>query len=142
VSEKIKHTESSGNVFADLGLPEADTLLVKAEMVRQISSIVQHRGLTQAETAEVLRIDQPKVSALLRGHLRGFSLERLARFLNALNRDVDIVVRPTSRSSAHGVVRVLTAKEPAAGKLVSAKNTRTTTKRAAAKHTKRTNKNR
>lgn len=110
MAEKIEFTESTGNVFADLGLPDADTLLIKAELVRQIAKILEHRGLTQAQAAEVLGIDQPKVSALLAGRLRGFSLERLTRFLNALGRDIDIVVRPMASRRNGGVVRVLAQK--------------------------------
>lgn len=107
MSKNIAHTVSSGNVFADLGLPDADTLLIKAELVRQISVIIRERHLTQSETAKLLGLDQPKVSALLSGRLRGFSLERLTRFLNALGRDVEIVVRPAARKRAG--VRVVTA---------------------------------
>jgi predicted XRE-type DNA-binding protein len=92
-----KITPSSGNVFADLGLPDADQLLVKADLAIEITRVVEERGLTQAQAAEILGVDQPKVSALVRGRLDGFSLERLYRFLNALGRDVEIVVRATPR---------------------------------------------
>jgi predicted XRE-type DNA-binding protein len=95
-------TEGSGNVFADLGLPDSDELLAKARLASAISDIVTGRHLTQAEAADLLGTSQPKVSNLLNGRLEGFSLERLARFLNALDRDVDIVVkrRPRSRKAA------------------------------------------
>jgi predicted XRE-type DNA-binding protein len=106
MSELPKHTVSSGNVFADLGLADADELLVKAELVMQISRIIEERGLTQVQAAEVLGIDQPKVSALVRGNLRGYSVERLSRFLNALGQDVEIVVRPKPRSERQGRTRV------------------------------------
>ena len=106
---KIQVTKSSGNVFADLGLPNADELLAKAEMVRQISHIIAQRRLTQAEAARILGTTQPKVSALLRGHLSGFSMERLIRFLNALDRDVEIVVKRKPRSRPHGQVTVSAA---------------------------------
>ena len=107
MSKLPEHTVSSGNVFADLGLPDAEELLVKAELVLQISRIIEERGLTQVRAAEELGIDQPKVSALLRGHLRGFSVERLTRFLNALGQDVEIVVRPKPRSEQQGHTRVI-----------------------------------
>src|SRR5947209_736187 len=85
---------SSGNVFADLRLPDADERLAKAELARQICDIVRQAGWGQADAAKRLGIDQPKISALMRGRLADFSTERLMRFLNALDRDVFILVRP------------------------------------------------
>ena len=99
--------ESSGNVFEDLGLPDAPELLAKAQLVQRICSIIEMRGLTQTQAAKVLEIDQPKVSALMRGELRGFSSDRLFRFLNALGRDVDIVIKPKPRSRPETRIRVL-----------------------------------
>ncbi len=104
------HQTSSGNVFADLGLPDSDELLAKAELARQITSIATHRHLTQAETARILRTTQPKVSDLFSGKLAGFSMERLIRFLNALGRDVQIVVKPKPRSRDRGTTRVTDSK--------------------------------
>src|SRR3954462_6876595 len=86
----------SGNVFADLGLKNPEELHAKAELVQRISDIIAERKLTQARAAKVLGIDQPKVSALLKGKLEGFSIDRLFRFLNALGRDVEISVRPAT----------------------------------------------
>ncbi|AFZ16142.1 helix-turn-helix domain-containing protein [Allocoleopsis franciscana] len=102
MTQEIRVQASSGNVFADLGLENSDELLVKAELARKISSIITKQGMTQAEAAELLGIDQPKVSALINGKLSGFSTVRLFRFLNALGRDVEIVVKtkPKSRSQA------------------------------------------
>ncbi|CAN5163058.1 hypothetical protein BH24GEM3_BH24GEM3_09120 [soil metagenome] len=111
--ELPKHTVSSGNVFADMGLPDAEELLAKADLAIQISCIIEERELTQAEAAELLRIDQPKVSALVRGRLEGFSIERLTRFLNALGQDVEIVVRPKPRSERHGRTRVISRRRSA-----------------------------
>ncbi len=88
---------SSGNVFADLGIDAPEEALAKAELTAKISEIIEAKGLTQAAAAKVLGIDQPKVSALLRGKLTGFSTERLIKFLNALGRDVEIVVKDQSR---------------------------------------------
>lgn len=99
--ETISITPSSGNVFADLDLAEPEELLTKAELVRQICAAIRERGLAQAQAAEVLGVDQPKVSALLHGHLAGFSIERLLRFLLALDRDVEIAVRPKRADRAH-----------------------------------------
>ena len=89
---------SSGNVFADLGLNNPEELLAKAELVQRIADIIAERKLTQVRAAKLLGIDQPKVSALLRGKLDGFSTDRLFRFLNALGRDVEIVIRPAKHS--------------------------------------------
>jgi predicted XRE-type DNA-binding protein len=102
----LKVTPSSGNVFADLGLPDADQLLVKADLVIEITRVIEERGLTQAQAAEILGVDQPKVSALARGRIDGFSLERLYRFLNALGRDVEIVVRPAPKGKREPRVTV------------------------------------
>jgi predicted XRE-type DNA-binding protein len=92
---------SSGNVFADMGLPDAVELDTKARLGAAINRIVQRRGLTQAEVAAALEINQPKVSALLHYKLEGFSVERLMRFLVALGQDVEIVVKakPRTRSA-------------------------------------------
>jgi predicted XRE-type DNA-binding protein len=92
---------SSGNVFADMGLPDAAELDTKARLGAAINRIVERRGLTQAEVATTLEINQPKVSALLHYKLEGFSVERLMRFLVALGQDVEIVVKakPRSRSA-------------------------------------------
>jgi predicted XRE-type DNA-binding protein len=78
---------SSGNVFADLGLPNPEEALAKAELAQKIIVLIRKRGLTQIQAAKVLGVDQPKVSALTRGQLSGFSLERLMRFLLRLGQD-------------------------------------------------------
>lgn len=98
---------SSGNVFEDLKLPNAGEALVKADIAHKISSLLAKHGLTQVQAAKLLGIDQPKVSALLRGQLRGFSTERLLTFVNSLGHDVEIGFRPKARSHARGVIRVL-----------------------------------
>lgn len=102
---KVRVEQSTGNVYEDLGFPEASTELAKAELVRKISEIIEERGLTQAQAAKALGVDQPKVSALVRGRLGGFSTERLFKFLNALDREVEIVVRPVRRKRS-ATVRV------------------------------------
>jgi predicted XRE-type DNA-binding protein len=93
-------TPSSGNVFADLSLPHADELLAKAELAAKVIAEVRQRRLTQSRAAAILGIDQPKVSALKQGKLSGFSVERLIRLLLRLGRDVEITVRPRSRSKS------------------------------------------
>jgi predicted XRE-type DNA-binding protein len=97
----------SGNVFEDLGHPRSTEALAKAELARKIAELIAKRRMTQAAAAELLSIDQPKVSALVRGRLAGFSLDRLVRFLVLLGSDVEIVVKPRSR--AMGRARVLVA---------------------------------
>ena len=105
MTTKVRVYKSRGNVFADMGLPDADLLLVKADLTMRISQIIRKRGLTQAKAAAVLGIDQPKVSALLRGQLDGFSIERLVRYLVALGCSIELKVkgadaRPVSKSRA------------------------------------------
>src|ERR1035437_9170790 len=103
--EQIAVHEGSGNVFADLGLPDAEELLVKAAVVSRLSDLIVGRGMTQAQVATLLGVDQPKISALLRGRLRGFSLERLLSFLIALDQDVEIVVHHKTERRATLTVR-------------------------------------
>ncbi|MFN7850810.1 helix-turn-helix domain-containing protein [Anabaena sp. AL09] len=85
---------SSGNVFADLGLSNPEERLLKAELVRKIIEIITNLNLTQVQAAEILGIDQPKVSLLIRGRLSGFSTDRLMNYLNKLGSDVEITVKP------------------------------------------------
>lgn len=99
--EPTEVVTSSGNVFTDLGFSNANEMLAKAELARQIASIIAHRHLTQVDAARLLGTTQPKVSDLLRGKLAGFSLERLIRFLNALDRDVRIHVSAKPRARQH-----------------------------------------
>ncbi len=102
MTQKIEVTSGSGNVFADLGLKDSDELMLKAELARKISNIITQQQLTQSEAAQLLGVDQPKISALINGKLMGFSTVRLLRFLNALGRDVEIIVetKADSRSIA------------------------------------------
>ena len=95
----------SGNVFADLGFPDADAHIVKAELVTRIDAIVRQRGMTQAEAGRLLGLSQPDVSRLLRGDFREYSLERLFRLLTTLGRDIDIVIRQP-RSPGDGKLRI------------------------------------
>lgn len=96
----------SGNVFADLGHARPEEALAKAELANKITELIEDRHLTQAEAAMLLRVDQPKISALTRGRLAGFSLDRLVRFVVLLGSDVEIVVkaRPKSRRQARVMV--------------------------------------
>ena len=90
---------SSGNVFADLGVPHPEEALAKAELAHKITVLIRERGLTQAQAAKLLRVDQPKVSALKRGRLTDFSIERLVGFLLLLDHNVQITVTPKPHSS-------------------------------------------
>jgi predicted XRE-type DNA-binding protein len=107
VTSAIDYTVSSGNVFADLGIPQPEEANTKADLALHINRLIELRSLTQAQTAQILGINQPKVSALMRGKLGGFSVERLLRFLAALGSDVEIVVRPTATKSERGHISVL-----------------------------------
>ena len=89
----------SGNVFSDLGFADAQERLAKAKLAHAICLIIQSQHLTQAGAAARLGVDQPKVSALVRGQLDGFSTDRLFRFLNALGHDVEVTLRPAK----HGI---------------------------------------
>ena len=103
---KKEYVVGSSNVFADIGHPRPAEALAKPELARKISAMIARRGLTQAAAAEVLEIDQPKVSALKRGRLAGFSLDRLVRFLVLLGSDVEIVVKPASGTGRRARVMV------------------------------------
>jgi len=109
MQEEIEVYHGSDNIFADLGLPNPEERMAKVVLSIQIHDIIKKRHLTQAKAAELLGIDQPKVSALIRGRLSGFSMERLFYFLNALGRDIDIVVKPKPRSRQQAHLRVAAA---------------------------------
>jgi len=100
-------TAGTGNVFADLGLPDADQELIKARLTLQIYRIIKDRGLNQTEAGKILGIPQPHVSALARNRSGNFSIGRLIDFLTALGQDVEITVRPTQK--AHGETSVVLA---------------------------------
>jgi len=100
---------SSGNVFADLGFADADERQTKVRLAFAINELLQRRGLPQGKAAEQLGINQPKVSALSKYRLEGFSVERLIRFLTSLNQDVEIVIRNKPRARRHGRVFVTAA---------------------------------
>ena len=103
-------TVGSGNVFEDLGYRDPEEAKAKANLAWYISSVIKQRGLTQVEAAEILGIDQPKVSNLVRGKLRDFSLERLIRFVIALGNDVRIEVnQPDEQHIGHGHLKVYAA---------------------------------
>jgi predicted XRE-type DNA-binding protein len=90
--KSTRSTKSSGNVFADIGVPDADQHIAKADLVIGIASIIRSRGLSQAAAAKLIGVAQPDISRLLRGNFEGFSYERLFHMLNALGENVRIVV--------------------------------------------------
>src|SRR5215204_4524621 len=104
-NEKIEM--GSGNVFADLGLPDAEESLLKAKLASRIAQLIEEKGLTQAQTAERIGLDQPKVSRLLRGQLSGFSADRLFAVLNRLGHSVEVRISAKERSPEKSHTRVL-----------------------------------
>jgi phage-related protein/predicted XRE-type DNA-binding protein len=108
-TDDIAIRSSSGNVFADLGFADPEEMLLKAELARRISATIKARNLTQAQAAECLGVDQPKVSALMRGRLTIFSIDRLLRFLTALGNDVEIVVRENPQTESRGRLHMTAA---------------------------------
>lgn len=96
--KKLDVTDSSGNVFADLGLPSTDKDMLKVRIAMAISATLEKRGLTQVEAAKLIGTDQAKVSALLRGRLKDFSIERLMMFLLLLGRDIEIRLSKAARN--------------------------------------------
>ena len=96
------HDIGSGNIFADLGLPDADELLLKAQIVVALRRLITARKLTQTEAAKRIGIGQPDLSNVLRGRFRGYSTERLMRMLTTFDQDIEITVRPRRRKSKDG----------------------------------------
>ncbi len=104
---KIEH--GSTNVYADLGMANAEEMLIKAQLATKIGDIVRRRKLTQVQAAELLGITQPKLSGLLRGQFRGVSETKMLECLTRLGRDVKIVVKAVPRSRTEGHVSVVFA---------------------------------
>lgn len=104
--EEIAFEVGGDNIFADIGVPNAEEELTKAELAWEIDHIIKKRKLTQEKAAKIMGINQPKVSALLHRKLSGFSVERLMHFLNQLGQDIDIVVRPKPRNRKSARVNV------------------------------------
>lgn len=104
-----KIEQGSTNVYADLGIPHAEEMLVKAQLATKIGDIIRRRKLTQVQAAELLNIPQPKLSGLLRGQFRGISETKMLECLTRLGRDVEIVVKTAPRSRTEGHVSVVFA---------------------------------
>lgn len=98
---------SSGNIFADLGRPDAEEALARVRLAQQIAEIIERKELSQSEAAELMGLDQPKVSALVRGRLSGFSTDRLLRCLMSLGQNVEIVVKDKPQDQPKGQISVI-----------------------------------
>jgi predicted XRE-type DNA-binding protein len=107
VTERSEIHEGSGNVYRDLGFPDAEEMLVKAQLVSKISEIIRNKGLTQVEAARILGLTQPKLSGILRGQFRGVSERKLIDCLTRLGRDVEIVIKDPPRRRAGGKLTVV-----------------------------------
>jgi predicted XRE-type DNA-binding protein len=103
-TEKI--TAGSGNVFADLGFRNGEELLLKAKLATKLAQLIEKKGWTQAQTAQHLSLDQPKVSRLLRGQLSGFSADRLFAILNRLGHSVEVRISSQERAPQRSYTRV------------------------------------
>ena len=102
MAARVKVEVGSGNIFADLGLPDADTHFLKAQIVPEIYRIISERKLTQARAGKLMGITQPEVSRMFKGTFREYSIERLMGFLTSFNRDVEIVVKPHKKAGKAG----------------------------------------
>ena len=107
-SRRSEVVESSGNVFADLGLPHTEIDMLKVNIALAISAAIEKRKLTQAKAAIIIGTDQAKVSSLSRGNLKGFTVERLITFLTRLGRDIEVNFPKTTKASA-GRIRIRNA---------------------------------
>ncbi|HEX7771279.1 MAG TPA: helix-turn-helix transcriptional regulator [Pyrinomonadaceae bacterium] len=106
-AKTIKVELGSDNVFADIGLEDAEELLLKAKLITKISQLIEKKGLTQTEIARRTGLDQPKVSRLLRGQLFGFSADRLFAILNRLGHSVEVRISARERSPEKSHTRVM-----------------------------------
>ena len=107
MSTKEKVYRGSDNVFADIGIAHPERVLARAQIMSRIAEIIKERGLTQKKAAELLGIPQPKVSCLMNGKLSMFSLEHLFELLNALDRDVEIIIKPKTNEEKVATTHVL-----------------------------------
>ncbi len=92
----------SGNVFADLGLPDAEDMLLKSTIVIELRRLIKQRKLTQTAAAKLIGIGQADLSKILHGHFRGYSEARLMRMLTAFGQDVEITTRPRRKPGEVG----------------------------------------
>jgi predicted XRE-type DNA-binding protein len=107
VPDRITVEEGSGNIFADIGLPNPEQVLAKADLAIRISEAIRARRLTQSQAARTLKLDERKIFRLSRGQLSDFSVEGLMHLLTLLGRDIEIRVKTTPRSRRQGHLRVV-----------------------------------
>jgi predicted XRE-type DNA-binding protein len=112
MSDELDYEIGSDNVFADLGFPDAEELALKSDLATEIRETIERLGLTQVKAAALLGVDQPKVSAIVRGRLSDFSIQRLMEFLTRLDMDVEIVLRPKIKAHQCGKITVLSDHRP------------------------------
>ena len=105
---RSKVEEGRGNIFADLGLPDAEDLLLKSKIAIELHRLIKERRLSQTAAAKIIGVSQPDLSNLLHGRLRGYSTERLMRMLTGLNQDVEITVRPHRKPGEAGRITFTT----------------------------------
>jgi len=109
MTRKVKVEVGSGNIFADLGLPDAEHHLLKAEIVAEIYRLANGRKLTQARAGKLMGISQPEVSRMFKGYFREYSVDRLMGFLTSFDRDVEIVVKPHKKAGKAGRIKFVAA---------------------------------
>jgi len=109
LNDETQVVAGHGNFYADLGFEDPEMEFNRAELARNINRIIDERQLTQAKAAKILEIDQPKVSAIRRGRLTGFSVERLMKLLTRLDQDVRISIEPKREQQASGRIEVIVA---------------------------------
>jgi len=107
--QPIEFEVGSGNIFTDIGLPNPEEHLLKAQLVVQLGLLIKARKLTQTAAAKRLGVKQPDLSNILRGRFRGYSVERLMRMLTAFDQDIDIVVRPRKKRGKPGRIALIQA---------------------------------
>jgi predicted XRE-type DNA-binding protein len=105
MTRKTRIDVGNGNIFADLGLPDADTHFLKAQIVAEIYRLTNERELTQTKAGKLMGISQPEVSRMFKGQFREYSIDRLMGFLTGFDRDVEIVVRPHKKAGKSGRIR-------------------------------------
>jgi len=105
-NSKEKIYRGSGNVFADINVAHPERVLVRAQVMSRIAEIINERGITQKKAAKILGVPQSKVSCLMNGKLSMFSLDHLFELLNALDRDVEIIIKPKTEQEKTATTQV------------------------------------
>jgi len=109
MSDREKIHRGSGNVFEDVGVAHPERVMARAQVMSRVADVIRERGLTQKEASSLLGIPQSKVSCLMNGKLSMFSLDHLFELLNALGRDVEIIIKPKTKEEKFATTHVLLA---------------------------------